>query len=100
MRHVKKEVISCLECASLHQCHRMREPLREQARLLAAQCEKPARGHTTDVVRIWGKDRGLSRKKAVKLASLGFLIWINGTMLAPCGALERAHSVLLQGAVK
>ena len=97
---MKKEIVSCLECAMLHQCHRMVKPLREQARLLAAQCEKPARGHTTDVVRVWGRDRGLSRKKAVRLTSSGFMMWIDRTVLVPCNPLDRVRGVLLQGAVK
>jgi hypothetical protein len=92
MRHVKKGIVSCLECTNLHQCHRMAEPLREQARSLASRCEHPARGYTTDVVGVWGRDRGLSRKKAVRLASLGFMMWVNGTMLVPRAPLERAES--------
>lgn len=68
---------SCLACAMLHECHKTNQPDRHEARRIASVCINPAKGRTTDVVRVLGRDRGMSRKKAVRLAGMGQVRWID-----------------------
>lgn len=77
-----RDVASCFECAMLHVCHRVETLERNAARRQASLCEHPAKGKTTDVIRVVGRDRGMSRKNAVRMACLGKVVWLDRFTIA------------------
>jgi len=85
-------VPSCLACAMLHECHKHLLPATIEARKIASECRLPARGRTTELVSVLGRERKMSRKKAVRLASRDKLQWVDDStvMLLPCAGETRA----------
>jgi hypothetical protein len=77
-----RAVVSCFECVMLHHCHRALDLTRDGARASAGRCRHPARGRTTDVIRVFGQASGISRKKAVRLATMGRLRWLDASTVA------------------
>ena len=95
-----KPISSCLECAMLHECHKSLEPGRELARTTASQCGLLAKGRTTDVLKVLGRDRGISRKKAVRLWRTGHVQWVDATTVMLVGSVrpeKRTYLEMLRG---
>ncbi|MHB9146345.1 MAG: DMT family transporter [Symbiobacteriia bacterium] len=59
-------LVSCYECAGIEICYGTKAPAltREEARANAAACNKVEKGRTVDVVRILGREKGMSRRNA------------------------------------
>lgn len=59
-------LVSCYECAGIEICYGTKQPdlTRDEARAKAAGCAKLEKGRTVDVVRILGRDKGMSRRNA------------------------------------
>jgi hypothetical protein len=46
---------------------------------MAALCQLPGKGRTTDVLKVIGRERGISRKKAVRMARAGRAKFLDAT---------------------
>ena len=70
-------ITSCYECAGIASCYGSKQPgiQREEGRRRAAQCALPQKGRTTEVVRVVGRDRGMSRKNAQEVVEAGAAVW-------------------------
>jgi hypothetical protein len=66
----------------LSECHRSNQPGRELGRSIAAACELPGKGRTTDVLTVLGRERGISRKKAVRMARTGQVRFLDATTVS------------------
>ena len=70
-------IASCYECAGIGQCYGSRQPgiPREEGRAKAAACDKLSKGRTAEVVKVVGRDRGMSRKNAQEAVEAGEAVW-------------------------
>lgn len=70
-------IASCYECAGIGQCYGSKQPgiSREEGRTKAAACDKFWKGRTTEVVKVIGRDRGMSRRNAQEAVEKGEAAW-------------------------
>lgn len=75
----KGPIVSCYECAAIEACYGNKQPglAREEARARAAACSLPQKGRVTDVIRIVGRERGMSRKKVQAFVQAGQGEWLD-----------------------
>lgn len=76
-------ISSCYQCAGIHVCYGSKQPgiARDEARRAAAACELPHKGRTTEVVRVVGRERGISRKNAQEWVDKGEAVWEGPALL-------------------
>lgn len=73
----KVPLVSCFQCAGINQCYGAKQPDlgRDEARARAAACNLWQKGRTVDIVRVAGREKGMSRKKAQGLVEKGRASW-------------------------
>ena len=73
-----KEIVSCFQCQGIYFCYGTKDSAinREQAREIALKCSSYHKGFPVETVRVYGYERGLSRKNAEKLVMNGIARWI------------------------
>ncbi len=70
-------LVSCFQCASLHHCYEGTDGLeRTKARKTAQQCLSWHKGLNNEVIQVFGRRRGMSRKNAQKLCLDGHARYI------------------------
>lgn len=73
---------SCYDCAGIVNCRVNRFHLTSsEARLICMECRSLHKGRSTEVVRVVGRGRGISRKKAEELISTGRARWVSACLL-------------------
>ncbi|GEM_PF-3253370 len=74
----KGPMVSCYECAGIEVCYGTKQPQlsREEARSTAAACEKLERGRTVEVIRVLGREKGMSRRNAQDAVQAGEAVWV------------------------
>ena len=76
-------VSSCFDCVGFETCYQgASRPTREHARAAAKACESVQKGRITETVRVEGKVRGMSRKRAQMLVNQGRAAWIGRGVIA------------------
>lgn len=70
-------LVSCYECTGIELCYKTKQPgiEREVARATAAACTKLEKGRTVEVVRVLGRERGMSRRNAQEAVQAGEAAW-------------------------
>ncbi len=70
-------IASCYECAGILSCYGTKQPglPREEGRARAAACDKLEKGRTVEVVRVVGRQRGMSRRNAQEAVEAGKAVW-------------------------
>jgi len=76
----KRALVSCFQCVGMAGCYGQNNSAlididRQEARDRCATCTKLERGMSTDVVKVVGRERGMSRKKAQRLIDQGEAKW-------------------------
>ena len=76
-------LVSCYECAGIEVCYNTKQPglPREEARDKAAACSRLEKGRTVEVVRILGRDKGMSRRNAQEAVAAGQAAWVAPGMI-------------------
>lgn len=71
-------MVSCYECAGIEVCYGTKQPkiAREEARSTAAVCDKLEKGRTVEVIRILGREKGMSRRNAQDAVQAGEATWV------------------------
>jgi hypothetical protein len=79
----RRTLVSCYQCAALHHCHDGNGALdREHARAQAGACSSWHKGLNTEVVRVIGQARGMSRKRAQRLCAAGRAHFVGPALLS------------------
>lgn len=70
-------ISSCYECAGILSCYGTKQPgiSRDEGRSQALACEKFQKGRTVEVVRVAGRQRGMSRRNAQEAVEAGKAVW-------------------------
>ncbi len=80
----KQKLVSCYQCAGFRSCFgsiHVTLP-REAARARASACSRLEKGRTTEVVKVIGQLRGVSRKNAQRMVEMGKACWVAKGVLA------------------
>lgn len=70
-------IASCYECAGMLSCYGTKQLIlsREEGRDRAGSCRKLEKGRTVEVVRVMGRQRGMSRRNAQESVEAGKAVW-------------------------